>query len=95
MGKLITSLGNPFVATENNVIDTVNNLLDSKQNKLEFDSTPTENSINPVTSGGVYKSIYEAKTSMEESINSLKSMLYDMDDQLRELLDDYHTVKSK
>lgn len=28
-----------------------------KQDKLTFDSTPTENSTNPVTSGGVYKAL--------------------------------------
>lgn len=31
-------------------------LLDAKQNVLTFDSTPTENSTNPVTSGGLYTS---------------------------------------
>lgn len=33
------------------------NALDAKQNVLTFDSTPTQNSSNPVTSGGVYHAI--------------------------------------
>ena len=31
--------------------------IDKKQNTLTFDQTPTENSINPVTSGGVYSEL--------------------------------------
>lgn len=33
--------------------------VNAKQNKLTFDATPTENSTNPVTSGGVYTAINE------------------------------------
>ena len=33
------------------------NALNQKQNTLTFDSTPTQNSTNPVTSGGVYEAI--------------------------------------
>ena len=32
----------------------VNTLLGNKQDTLTFDTTPTENSTNPVTSGGLY-----------------------------------------
>lgn len=35
-------------------------VLNEKQDKLTFDSTPTENSNNPVTSGGVYDAINNA-----------------------------------
>ena len=31
--------------------------IETKQDKLNFDSTPTVNSANPVTSGGVYNSL--------------------------------------
>lgn len=34
--------------------DDLQDALDEKQNALTFDSTPTESSTNPVTSGGVY-----------------------------------------
>ena len=37
----------------NNIIDA----LSGKQNTLTFDSNPTQNSINPVTSGGVYTAL--------------------------------------
>lgn len=35
--------------------------LNNKQDKLTFDSVPTENSTNPVTSGGVYTEVNSAK----------------------------------
>ena len=35
--------------------------LNNKQNKLTFDSAPTENSTNPVTSGGIYTEVNSAK----------------------------------
>ena len=38
-------------------INDVNTTLSGKQNTLTFDSTPTNGSTNPVTSGGVYSSI--------------------------------------
>lgn len=75
MTKLIISLGNPFVTNENNVIDTVNSLLDAKQNKLEFDNEPLENSINPVTSGGIYQAIKELKN----EIGELKTLITEME----------------
>lgn len=38
-------------------ISKVNNELDDKQDKLTFDTTPTTNSNNPVTSGGLYSAL--------------------------------------
>lgn len=37
--------------------DEVDTLLNAKQGTLTFDSTPTENSTNPVTSGGIYTAL--------------------------------------
>ena len=37
--------------------DTVQTIINSKQGSLTFDTTPTENSTNPVTSGGVYTAL--------------------------------------
>ena len=37
--------------------DEVDGLLDDKQDTLTFDTTPTENSTNPVTSGCLYNVI--------------------------------------
>lgn len=42
------------------VSDQVTNLAKTKQDVLTFDSTPTENSTNPVTSDGVYKAVAKA-----------------------------------
>lgn len=39
------------------VITKIQNLIDKKQDQLTFDSTPTEGSTNPVTSGGIYNAI--------------------------------------
>lgn len=44
-----------------------------KQNKLTFDEAPTENSENPVTSGGVFTSIETAKTELNTSISAVDS----------------------
>lgn len=54
--------------------DTVDSLLSGKQNALTFDSTPTENSTNPVTSGGLYnkfESIEELIPAQASSSNQL------------------------
>ena len=40
------------------VIANVKGLLDDKQDNLTFDNTPTQNSSNPVTSGGVFTALY-------------------------------------
>lgn len=40
--------------------------LDGKQATLTFDTTPTENSTNPVTSGGIYNVIGDINTVLEE-----------------------------
>ena len=37
-----------------------------KQDTLTFDTTPTENSTNPVTSGGIYNVIGDINTVLEE-----------------------------
>ena len=43
--------------------DAHSDLFNAKQDKLTFDSVPTENSTNPVTSGGVYTAIANASPS--------------------------------
>ena len=39
-------------------------ILDDKQDKLTFDSTPTENSGNPVTSGGVFSALAQKQNTL-------------------------------
>ncbi len=48
--------------------DNTKNQIENKQDKLSFDETPTENSLNPVTSGGVKKAISLAT---DESIKAI------------------------
>lgn len=49
-------------------------LLNGKQNTLTFDTTPTENSTNPVTSGGMYNS-QEAQNTQISALNNLVDQL--------------------
>ena len=59
-----TKLDNDYTAAE------IDALLDEKQDTLTFDNTPTENSNNPVKSGGVYaviSDLEERVTALEES----------------------------
>lgn len=39
------------------IVSTISTQVAGKQDKLTFDTTPTESSTNPVTSGGVYQSL--------------------------------------
>ena len=47
----VVDLSNYYSKTE------TNNLLNTKQNNLIFDNIPIKNSVNPVTSGGIYEAI--------------------------------------
>lgn len=49
--------------------------LSSKQDVLTFDSTPTANSTNPVTSGGVYQSVIDASLVTSAALNDLNTRL--------------------
>lgn len=66
----------------NSAVTNLQNSLNSKQNKLTFDSTPTANSSNPVTSDGIKKAIdaktvdlsnYYTKTQVDSAIASASS----------------------
>lgn len=48
----------------------VDNLLDSKQDALTFDTAPTQNSTNPVTSGGLYNVLGDIETALTTIIGS-------------------------
>ena len=47
----------------------------AKQDKLTFDSKPTENSTNPVTSGGVYTAIDSTTTTLNNSLDHVNTEL--------------------
>ena len=67
-GELETELDNKFDVLQTNVETALDNLATSiqgKQDTLTFDSTPTENSTNPVTSGGVYSALQNVNVEFE------------------------------
>lgn len=45
--------------------------LDNKQDQLTFDATPTSDSNNPVTSGGIYSRFGQVDTALESKQNTL------------------------
>ena len=55
------AIGDDIEAGTNVTSTTVMSKLEGKQDALTFDSTPTENSTNPVTSGGVYSKIHDVE----------------------------------
>lgn len=62
----------------------------TKQNALTFDSTPTANSTNPVTSGGVYTALQDVLTNedgevISESLNDLNVRILANDGDIDEL----------
>jgi len=66
-----------FVKSRTYDRNAIDNLLVDKQDVLNFDNTPTENSTNPVTSGGVYDAIsnpdlYEVNIFYDFTLDELK-----------------------
>ena len=49
-----TSTDNNLTTTDKTIVGAINELDSGKQDALTFDNTPTQNSTNPVTSGGLY-----------------------------------------
>lgn len=70
-GKVTTSSITQFeLEYLDNCVDNVQDQLNAKQNTLTFDSTPIDNSTNPVTSNG----IYDALSLKENSSNKVTSI---------------------
>lgn len=80
----LRAAGTASTAAENAMskAEAVEAMLDSKQNTLTFDQAPTENSLNPVTSDGIYKAMKDIPsggeitlddTVTENSSNGVKS----------------------
>ena len=63
--EFITQMASYYTKTE------VDGLLEGYQETLTFDSAPTENSTNPVTSGGVYTAINNLDSSAVKSVNGV------------------------
>lgn len=54
--KVISDIDGRLISTEA-AVDDIQTELEGKQDKLTFDTSPTEDSANPVTSGGVYTAL--------------------------------------
>ena len=67
-------------STHRVVTDAEKTAWNGKQNALTFDSTPTQNSNNPVTSGGVYTLITENELVTSAAINDLNDRVSDLED---------------
>lgn len=62
-------------ATHRVVTDTEKSTWSGKQDSLTFDTVPTENSTNPVTSGGLYSTIAETEEVVSTAINNINNRL--------------------
>lgn len=58
----------------------------AKQDALTFDSVPTENSENPVTSGGVYQTIVDNEYVIATALNDLNDRMIDVEDAMNSVL---------
>ena len=72
-------------ATHRFVTDTEKATWSGKQNALTFDSAPTENSTNPVTSGGLYTVITQNEYVTAEAINDLEDRVSDIEDSVGDI----------
>ena len=57
--------------------------LSGKQDTLTFDTTPTVNSTNPVTSGGVYNAITENEEVVAAALNDLNDRALNLEDAIQ------------
>lgn len=64
LGDTSIDLSNYYTSSE------VDDLLDTKEDTLTFDTTPTQNSTNPVTSGGVYTALQNVDIDVDDEIDS-------------------------
>lgn len=62
---MITENADAIASAESKIM-LITDELDTKQDTLTFDTTPTQGSTNPVTSGGIYNVIGDINTVLEE-----------------------------
>lgn len=72
-------------ATHRFVTDAEKTAWSGKQNALTFDSAPTENSTNPVTSGGLYTVITQNEYVTAAAINDLEDRVSDIEDSVGDI----------
>lgn len=66
LNKLSSDLVDDSTSTNKFVTETEKQTWNGKQDALTFDTTPTQGSTNPVTSGGIYNVIGDINTVLEE-----------------------------
>lgn len=62
----------------NSAVGRVSDEIEQKQDKLTFDSTPTDDSTNPVTSGGVYDAIGELREDLDDVTDAVFVKSYNL-----------------
>lgn len=67
-GKALTATLSAYPTTQVYTKNEITGLLAEKQNTLTFDTTPTEGSENPVTSGGVYTAVDGLNQSLAQKL---------------------------
>ena len=67
---------------------------DGKQDPLTFDSVPTQNSTNPVTSGGLYTVITQNEYTAATALNELNDRVSDLEEVQVPEVDEYPTENS-
>lgn len=67
---------------------------DGKQDPLTFDSVPTQNSTNPVTSGGLYTVITQNEYTAAAALNELNDRVSDLEEVQVPEVDEYPTENS-
>jgi len=75
----VTSLSSESTDVQYPSAKAVYTALSGKQDTLTFDTTPTENSTNPVTSGGIYNAITENEEVVAAALNDLNDRLNNVD----------------
>jgi predicted nucleic acid-binding Zn-ribbon protein len=89
-----------YVDTADTTLQTnINNLksytdtqLATKQNTLTFDTTPTLDSINPVTSGGVKSYVDTADNTLQTNINNLQTNINNLQTNINNLQSNVNTA---
>ena len=79
LNHLLKIGGDTLNTTAQTLSGAVNELKSGKQNNLTFDDAPTQNSDNPVKSGGIFTAIANAIASISQAFSGLTDV--DIDDQ--------------
>lgn len=81
-------------STHRLVSDTEKTTWSGKQDALTFDTVPTQNSTNPVTSGGLYTVITQNELTAASALNDLNDRVSDLEEVQIPTVDQYPTENS-